>query len=224
MKTIEINLYSYNELSEDAKDKIRDKWRYDGYGVMDGYNDDWEGTLDKFCDLCNIKAKNCEVDNWHHYFSIDYGCNSVYEVQLDEDTWDNIYIEDLSGKLLFRYISNNIIPYLIKGKYHSVGHTDENGKFTYKSRRSRVVKTFDDCPLTGVVCDIIEPLMKYYRNWAKYPDDYTYADLMNECLESFFKAWSAEWEYRLSDEAVDEDIEANWDDEMFLESGERYRA
>lgn len=231
MTTKEITLYNFTELSDEAKSKARQLWIGDGALIASWLGDDFEPTLDEFCKICDIKAKDWEVDDWHHSFSIDYGCYAPYERMIDEDTWEDVYIEDLSGKLLFRYVCNNIIPYLMKGKYHSTsGYTDEDGKYHYKSRRSRVVIDLEPekggCPLTGMChdCDIIEPLMKYYRNWAKYPADYTYADLMEECLESFFSAWQKEWEWRLSDETVDEDIESNWDEDMFLEDGRMWRA
>lgn len=230
MVTKEIKLYEYSELCEDAKNRIRAEWRNDPF-IMEGYDSDYRETLNKFCELCDIEARDWEVSDWDYSFRIDFSEKYPYEI-LDKDGYVNEYLslEDLSGKLLFRYVYNHIIPHLIKGKYHSKGHTDENGKYTYKCRRSRVV--MDDepekgsCPLTGVCmdCDIIEPIMKYYRKWTKYPEDYTYEDLMNECLDSFFNAWQKEWEYRLSDEAVDEDIESNWDDKLFLADGTEYAA
>lgn len=229
MVTKEIKLYSYSELSEDAKNRVRESWRSND--VMEPFNGEYRDTLDKFCEICGIGMSYWEVDSWYHRFGIDYRENCPYEI-CDKDGYVDEYlsVEDLTGKLLFRYVYNHIIPYLINGRYHSKGHTDENGKYHYKSRRSRVV--MDDepeqgtCPLTGVCmdCDIIEPLMKYYRNWAKYPEDYTFADLMEECLESFFSAWEKEWEYRLSDEGVDEDIECNCDDILFLDDGTEYGA
>lgn len=227
MVTKEIKLYEYSELCEDAKNRIREEWR--SGDVMECYNGDYEATLNEFCDLCGIKMSYWEVDSWYHRFRVDYSDRVAYEV-CDKDGYvdEYLYFEDLTGKLLFRYINNNIVPNLIKGMYHSIGHTDENGKYAYKSRRSRVVMEDEpeqgSCPLTGVCmdCDIIEPLMKYYRNWAKYPADYTFADLMEECIESLFKAWQNEWEYRLSNESLDEDIENNADGQLYFEDGIEY--
>lgn len=230
MITKEINLYEYSELSENAKNRIRDKWR--SYGVMDGCNSDYENTLNEFCELCDIKVRNWEVSDWNYSFRIQFSEKDAYATYDKRGYVDEyIMLRELSGKLLFRYVYNYIIPSLIKGKYHSTsGYYDENQKYHYEWRRSRVVMEDEpekgSCPLTGFCmdCDIIEPLMKYYRNWAKYPEDYTYEDLMNECLDSFFNAWQKEWEYRLSDEAVDEDIENNWDNKLFFADGTEFDA
>lgn len=230
MITKTINVYSYDELSDSAKDKIRERWRNCPYGLMEPFNGEYESTLEKFCEICDIKMKYWEVDTYMHNFSINFCERYPYE-RCDKDGYVDEYIalESLSGKLLFRYVLNNIIPYLIRGKYHSKYYYDHNGKWHCKSRRSRVVMEDEPekgyCPITGVCmdCDIIEPLMKYYRNWAKYPADYTFEDLMNECMESFFTAWQNEYEYRYSDEGIDEVIEANFDDKLFFSDGTECR-
>lgn len=206
MITKTIKLYEYSELSETAKETIRDKWR--SHDVMEGYNSDYIATMNAFEKLCDIKICRWEVSDWNHRFDIDYGCTGVYEYPDKDELWNWVYLDDLKGKHLFRYVSTNIIPYIVKRK--------ELWKNYPKKFVSRVNYETEPekgtCPLTGVCmdCDIIEPLMKYYRNWARdYNDDYTFADLMEECVESFFKAWQSEWEYRMSDESIDEDIEAN---------------
>lgn len=64
--------------------------------------------------------------------------------------------------------------------------------------------------------------MKYYRAWPTYPADYTYEDLMNECLSAFFDVWEKDYEYQYSDEAIDEYIEANWSDRLYFSDGTVY--
>lgn len=219
MKTKTINLYEYHELDEFAKDVIRNKWRE--FDLMDDYNYEYRQTLERFSEICNINVFEWEVGIYgaHHFR---FKCEGYpYEIYDNEGYVDD-YIElaSLSGKLLFRYISHTIIPYIVKRKTY--------WKNWPKKRTSRIL--YDcypeqgSCPLTGVCmdCDIIEPLMKYYRNWAKYAADYTFEDLMNECLESFFSAWENEYEWRYTDEAIDEVIESNWDDKLFFEDGTEY--
>lgn len=228
MITKTINLYKYDELSEAAKDRIRDEWRGCG-DIMDAYNSDYEAVLEKFSKICNIDVYDWSVGLCGSQFR--FNCEGCpYEVY-DSEGYVDDYIElaSLSGKLLFRYVLNNIIPYIIKGKYYSTGgHYDENRKYHYKYRHSRVI--MDDevekgvCPLTGYYadCDIIEPIMKYYRAWTTYPADYTYEDLMGECLSAFFDVWEKDYEWQNSDEAIDEAIEVNWDDKLYFEDGTEY--
>ena len=228
MITKTINLYSYNELSESAKDRIREQWRR--YDLMDAYNSDYEATLKEFSDICNVKVKNWEVGLCGSYFRFD--CDSYpYEI-CDKDGYVDEYIalESLSGKLLFRYVLNNIIPYIIKGKYHGQLVKDDTNPsgWRHTKRYSRVVMNDEIekgvCPLTGYYadCDILKPIVKYYRAWASYPSDYTYEDLMNECLSAFFKVWELDYEYRYTDDAIDKEIEANWDEMLFFEDGTEF--
>ena len=88
MKTINLTLFSFDELSENVQKKIieRERWNV-GYS---GYSFDF-----MFDDLL--------------YHEDPYDC--------DKD----ICLSDLCGKLLFRYINNNIMPYITKGRYYSKG-------------------------------------------------------------------------------------------------------
>lgn len=223
MITKTFELYEYNELSEEAKDRIRDEWRGCD-DLMDAYNSDYEAVLTEFSKICNVNVFDWSVGLYGSHFRFD--CKGYpYEVY-DNEGYVDEYIElaSLSGKLLFRYVLNNIIPHIIKGKYYSRWHYDENGKAHSKHRYSRVIMEKGSCPLTGYYadCDIIEPIVKYYRAWTTYPADYTYEDLMKECLNAFFDVWEKDYEYQDSDEAIDEMIEANWDDRLYFEDGTEY--
>lgn len=230
MKTVTINLFKFNELSETAKERVRSEWRE--HDSFDAWDSEWQATMEEFCKICGIEVHNWKVSEWMYDYRIRYDdYHPIYEVyDKNNDVWESVYDEELSGKLLFRYVNNNIIPRLMKGKYHSVWYTDENSKQTYKKRRSKVVIETEPekgtCPMTGYCgdCDVIEPLMKYYRNWAKYPDDYTFADLMEECIDALFKAWQNDIEWQMSDECVDENIESNWGDNWYDENGKEFAA
>ena len=101
---------------------------------------------------------------------------------------NDIYAEDLCGKLLFRYINNNIMPYITHGQYYSTSGECIDGKRTYKHRRSRVIKSLEDCPLTGMCYDyyLLEPIIKYYKTWCSYPDNFFAHRLNRTMLRQFF--------------------------------------
>ena len=138
------------------------------------------------------------------------------------NTLEEFDLEDLNGKLLFRYISREIMPYLIRGRlYSSGGKYNKNGKYTYKSRRSKIMmESFDVCPLTGMCydCDVLEPLFDYYRYWAR-PEyrDLTFRDVMERCYNSLFNTFHQEYEYWASDEAVREYLSEQ--DDLYYEDG-----
>lgn len=129
------------------------------------------------------------------------------------DCSNDIYAEELCGKLLFRYINNNIMPYITQGRYYSSSGKYINEKYTYKYRRSRIIKSVgDDCPLTGMCYDfyLLEPIIKYYKTWCSYPDNFSLTDLIEQCYGSFFKCWHEEYEYWANDEnAIREELHNN---------------
>ena len=144
MKELTIKVYSFDELSKEVQDKIIERERWD---VMDNAMEcsrmEFDDTLKEFERITDSRVTCYDVG----YCGYNFG-----RVCSDKLAFEGFDLEDLSGKLLFRYISNEIMPYLIRGKYYSTcGKYDKNGKYTYKSRRSKVLmESFDGCPLTGV--------------------------------------------------------------------------
>ena len=103
MKTIEIQLFKFSELSEDAQKKAIDHFR-------ESDNDFWfieeaNETFKKFADLFSIKWR--EIDYEQPY-------RNNYSINLSDD------IKGLSGIRLMKYIWNNYKNDLFKGKYYSV--------------------------------------------------------------------------------------------------------
>lgn len=225
MKTISLTLYSFDDLQADVQKQIIEKERWNIMdSCMDAYGTDYQKTLKKFQELTDTYVRGWEVGYCGYHYRVDSDKGPFYENPLDYDK--DICYDELSGKLMFRYIHNNIIPYITQSKHYFGKQRWEDGKFIWPSRYSRIVKTFKDCPLTGACYDndILEPLLKYYQSWPTYPANYTYKDLMKECYESFFKSWHEEYEYWADDEdAIREELHHNqYEDRLYYEDGRVY--
>lgn len=225
MKTISLNLYDFDDLQEDVQQQIIEKERWNIMdSCMEAYSTDYHNTLKKFQELTDTYVRGWEVGYEGYNYRVDSDKGPFYENPLDYDK--DIYYDELVGKLMFRYINNNIIPYITKGKYYSkVKWVD--GKCQYIHRYSRIMTSPDgDCPLTGCCYDyaILQPLLNYYQNWPTYPKSYTYKDLMEECYEAFFKSWHKEYEYWADDEdAIREELHHNnYEDRLYYEDGQVY--
>ena len=196
MKTIEVNLYEFSELSQQAKDKVRN-WIYTG---LDYLTDDVQRSLNAFCELFNVR-----------YWSIDYEepYRNKYEINVPE------YAEDLKGVRLATYLYNNYLKKLYKGKFFSKDYYID-GKYHYKFKYSNWYKEISS-PFTGCCYD--EFLLYAIVKFCDKPNDkYSFESLIDECIFDLCKAVQSEIEYRLTDEAIIEDCEAN--EYFFTESGE----
>ena len=84
----------------------------------------------------------------------------------------------------------------------------------------------DDCPLTGMCYDfyLLEPIIKYYKTWCSYPDNFSLTDLIEQCYDSFFKCWHEEYEYWANDEnAIREELHNNqYEDRLYYMDGRVY--
>lgn len=225
MKTITLQLYTFDELSDEVQKEIieRERWNIMEQ-CMEGYGSDYVTSLRAFEKLTNTQSYSWSVNYSGYDFNFKCSYNPIFECPVNCD--NDIYAEDLCGKLLFRYINNNIMPYITHGQYYSTSGECIDGKHTYKHRRSRVIKSLEDCPLTGMCYDyyLLEPIIKYYKTWCSYPDYFSLTDLIEQCYDSFFKCWHEEYEYWANDEnAIREELHNNqYEDRLYYMDGRVY--
>lgn len=216
MKEINIKVYGIHELDEDAKEKALNKYRDVAIGSeMDAVNADFMNALERFENLTGTICNSWEVEASNYSFDMRFKDNELlYEGdKLDDD----IFLEDLKGKLLRRYLTNNIIPYILRRKVYMIF---DNG--VKKWRRSEILYDNDVCPLTGMYMDmdILRPLLDWYKGDYRHNKGLTLAKLYERCYDSFFRAWRYSYIHYSLDEMVIEWMDANRF--MFYENGDKY--
>lgn len=216
MREINIKVYSIYELNEDAKEKALNKYRDVAMeSEMDAVNADFRNTLERFENLTGTICGRWEVDASNYSFDTRFKNDELFYEgdKLDDD----IFLEDLKGKLLRRYLTNNIIPYILRRKVYMIF---DNG--VWKWRRSEILYDNDVCPLTGMYMDldILGPLLDWYRGDYRHERDLTLAGLYRRCYDSFFRSWQHSYVYYPSDDMIMEWMDANGF--MFHENGMRY--
>lgn len=190
--TVDYEVYSIDELSENAREKAYYSWLRD---FDYPWADDNRATLDKFENIFPIKVKNWEY-GYRKYINFEMTCD-------DE-------IAELSGIRLLKYIYNNYYDFLYKGRYYSIRHCDENGKYSFKYKYSKVIKD-NSCPLTGYYMDdeILEPIYKFLKNPSP---SITFENLMYKCLDNWLYACDKDYEYCTSMEYfIEESRDNGWE-------------
>lgn len=189
--------YSLNELSEMAQRNAYSKWRGHSEYLHAGEVKD---TLNKFCRLFDVECTRWEFDVYSHWFRF-----KVLNDTLCED--------NMSGIRLAKYIWNNYAQYILTGKYFSLWSKTEisenNSRLgKLKSRRSKVLLSMDECPLTGVCfdCDVLTGIIKCLTYKKLYN---SYEEVIEECLESLFDSAESDCEYQMSEEFFRSEAEAN---------------
>ena len=176
------HLYQITELSEEAKEKAHNEWLYSRYFY--GWTDENRQTLDTFCERFGIVCRNWRYD----------ACNYSYDYRSRQEDC----IDSLSGWRLATYLMNNHWNDLCTPKYFWKG---------MKGRKSRI---FVDtcCPLTGYYIDdcILDPIYKFLKSPT---ENVTFDDLMNDCLDSFFRACRDDMESTQTLEYFTEESNAN---------------
>jgi hypothetical protein len=192
MRTETISIYQFSELTEKAQRKALDEFE----AFMAHIYDEAEKTVNQFCsDFC-VKTGS---RSW-----LDYRCN-----KFDDP------INELTGVRLRTWLINNYGRLFTERK--CFGEYKKRGEKWNYARRSKVIFQPTCCPLTGVIYDevILQPL----RDFIKKPGNSNLDDLFYDCFETLRNSIDSEIEYRNSDEAKIEDIEANGYE--FYENGKR---
>jgi hypothetical protein len=211
MRTIELKVYTFDELSEQAKEKAR-KWYRNEIQDFDWMYDDAQCTAIEFEKHfpTSSRASNSWLD--------------AYTIIGDE-------VEALRGQRLKTYIRNNYGHILFKGKYYGkLVNTHKDGTPIEKCKEHpagvRHVKRYSkifkgrNCNLTGHCYDedMLDPLYQFLEG-TNY-QSYSFSDLLEECYRSLEKSLKDEEEYRSEDSYIDEEIEGN--NYEFNEKGEKF--
>lgn len=221
MRTIELKLYSFEELSEEAKETAIQNYRNKGIDTSHYWND-----------------AHKSVQEFHKVFGTTEGNRSWLEFYTGHIE-DNIL--ELKGLRLRTYLINNFGSQIFTPKYLKTGERTHNEPGRHRMRRirktdydpqnkgkyysqyySNIQKSTDDCPFTGVCYDydLLNPFYQFINNYRNTPSaDYqTFEDLIKEAFEGLEKSLKDEDEYRYSDEGITEEILAG--DYEFTEDGE----
>lgn len=196
--------YTFDELSEAAQHRA---WEREYCNYSEDYSSEYRETLEAFEYLFDIKVYNWSVDEW----------NYTYDFRMTEQAEA---CPDGNPLRVARYIWNNYADSITRGKYYSIGHYI-NGKYTYKSRHSKILLEMDNCPLTGTYTDtdILQPVIDCLHYKQSFDN---YEDLITTCLDNFFCSWKKAIEYTNSFEYFEELASINeW---QFLEDGTLWRA
>tara|TARA_R110002020_G_scaffold334555_2_gene549801 strand:- start:10520 stop:11131 length:612 start_codon:yes stop_codon:yes gene_type:complete len=203
MKTLEIQLFNFEELSKESKENAIQQI---------------EGTRDYFY----IWDESYQtVKKFNYIFDLKEGYNSWlnYQSNFDEN------IENLKGLRLRKYILNNYFNSLYKGKYYSTsGYFDDKNKYHYKKRYSKC--QFENCCVLTGLCyddDILKPiyeLIEYKKENRQYLDNINIYDIFNSCFDNLKNSIENEIQYNESKEGIIEHIISN--DINFLSTGQIY--
>ena len=187
MRTITItqNIYSFEELSDEAKERVYEHFRNE-MGIP-FWGEEYKDTMETIAQTMGWGA------SFYSYDGIRY---SVEFCIGDED------IEELSGPRAMAYIENNYIDAAKKPKKYWLGgiiHCDGRKNWT---RKSRIKYEIDNCPFTGFIADycFCEAWAEWKKNIGKNLTVQDFADMVADRLG---KEWTVDNEYQISDEGIE---------------------
>ena len=193
MKEITIKLYTFDELSDEAKKRAHNTFL--STGDYWGASDDATATIKKVEELFGIK-----LSDWENGSS----CPRYPTVTFQDSRWYNDAL-DLKGNRARAYLWNNFGKVLLTGRYYSKWHGTK-----YAHSRLFFDRVYDGtCPLTGVCfdCDALDPMAYFcfgvvWNGEKRVPSGrslradnaVTVKSVIQDCVYSMFKAFNADCE------------------------------
>lgn len=214
MRTIQYNVYTFDELNEETQKRAIEKCTDHIVELLcEDINASYQPAIKSLEQATKTKLLNWEIDAYNRVrFTVicDYG-----RFMGEPDP------EEITGKLLFREINRSIIDNFIKGKYYGkfkqLKEPIDGKDYQLITRHSKVIKNCE-WPITGTwVEDKFEKcLLDYYHHWNKY-SKITLQELMEDCWQAFFNSWTNDLENCYTTNEIKEHIIAN--EYEFLEDG-----
>lgn len=234
--TKEYKVYSFDELSEEAKSKAHSDYlnSHDFYP----WEREVENCIEELNNLFHIKIRDWEYGGY---------CSYSYDIKWDDWFWDYDYAykrKELSGNRARAFLWNNFGDVLYEMRHYGKYLKNENtGKWHYQ-RTSRVLaesRVYDGtCPLTGTWIDnsALDPMayfcfgVKWNKDLRKFFPDrrdafavkrdegITVEDIITDCVDSLFREAQDDYEYYQSREHFEEECRDN--DWEFLENGKMF--
>jgi hypothetical protein len=199
MKQITINLYSFEELSEEAKEKAINEYRE--VSETDGFHyltSEAMATIEK-----GLNQFNCSLENW----SIDFqdANRSEFKVGINIDNEQSVL--DFKPVRLRTWLLNNFYSNFYARKPQGVYKQRGEAKKWAYSRYSKIIKKETDCPFTGVCYDY--NFLDGLRKFLIKPDRSDFKELMQDAVFNVIRSVESEIQYKLSDKGIEEEIKNN---------------
>ena len=193
MKEITIKLYTFDELSDEAKKRAHETFL--STGNYWGASSDATATIKKVEGLFGIKLSNWEIGS---------SCPRYPTVTFQDSRWndDALY---LKGNRARAYLWNNFGKVLLTGRYYSKWR-----RTNYAHSRLFFDRVYDGtCPLTGFCfdCDALDPMAYFlfgvvWNGEKRVPSGrslrvdnaVTVKSIIQDCVYSMFKAFNADCE------------------------------
>lgn len=219
-QTISTTVYSFDELSDEAKETAiqNERTSRENHWYFP-WQDEYQDTLTAFCERFGIQVK--ERERCDGTVDIKNGCYP--DINGNADAWTqrryDISGESVRGLRLRTFILNNFDDVLYERKKQWVkGYVPH---YANKHRISRVFTQETCCPFTKFWADdaMLQPMRDFIANPTSKRPTYDLNELMDDCVSAWNRAWEDECRYYFSDECITDDICAN--EYQFTEDGER---
>lgn len=214
MRTETIEIYTFEELDDAAKEKAISNYRASRHEYA--WPEEWMDSLKAFAETIGVKLTDWSIGPYSH----SYITWEFYNYDTPPNEAEMMPGENMTGLRLRTWLINNWLPEFSSPKTYWItgGRRGAIGPGA-KKRHSKIFVEYDQCSLTGYCGDytLVNTILEHIKDWDR---GYTLRDIVKECMEEFISDYNSDMEHQDSDEYITEELIAN--EVEFTKDGEVY--
>ena len=131
MRTIIKNVYTYSELSDEAKQRALESYRANDYQHEYAWSDEYRNTMEAFCNLFPVRVNNWQISSYSYSF-------------IDHDFTGDDSEKELTGLALAKHLLYHYEDALYQGKYYGHLSNKEDDSITARDTFNAVCDQSDN--------------------------------------------------------------------------------
>lgn len=157
MRTEIVGIYSYDELSDDAKEKAREYFRHNDYEYA--WTDEWNDSINAFCKVMPVERGDYQIGAFYPSYQ--------HCVFTDDDA------AELYGVRAYKWLLNN-------------GYNGAFNKYTGEFETAQKIIE-GTCPLTGYCgdCDLFYPIAEFMKKPGNRALSELFQDCFDSWLKAY---------------------------------------
>lgn len=178
-ETITNRIFTFDELSDEAKENARDWWR--GLGFDDVWFEERQSSYSKAKELYDELEAIDGIISGHRLY-----------------TW-------IQNNLSYNWVEQCVFSKHNDGSFKSDWFSYKYSCIKSRTSRIKQVNNIEGCPLTGVCydCDFMKPIIDFMKNPSNLVSN------LDLTLPSYERVAQNDFDWMNSDEYIDDTIEAN---------------
>ena len=202
MKNITLQVYAFNDLSEEAKQNAYEEWRSGAANMSYGWSGENRDVLDFIAKETGINVRDWQYDTCSYHYSLDAAelerlthPEAIYECNSDMDELYGIRAAKVALKIYYQLTEQRIVYGFEKGDKKKISITWLRYGSRFTKKRLSAFKAVEQCFTGYCASDTFSRTL--WNSIAKngHNDNYSFKDHLEAAFDKLFHEFSEDMAY-----------------------------